>query len=87
MTEEELEKAHAVLDTKRLTLINRTVVPWLYDAVIPNGFKTPATTKLRSILQTQEVTKIFIGEELATKSVWADDPLLALEAATPGSRC
>jgi hypothetical protein len=33
MTEEDLAQTHAVLDAKRLTLVNRTVVRWLYDAV------------------------------------------------------
>jgi hypothetical protein len=32
MTEEQLAQAHAVLDAKRLTMVNRTVVRWLHDA-------------------------------------------------------
>jgi hypothetical protein len=32
MTEEELAQAHAVLDAKRLTMVNRTVDRWLHDA-------------------------------------------------------
>jgi hypothetical protein len=47
MTEEELAQAHTVLDDKRLTMVNRTVVRWLHDAVYPNASKTPATIKLR----------------------------------------
>jgi hypothetical protein len=58
MTEEEQAQAHAVLDAKRLTMVNRTVVRWLHDAVYPNASETPATIKLRSILKTPEVTKI-----------------------------
>ena len=58
MTEEELVRVHAVLDAKRLTMVNRTVVRWLHDAVYPCASETPATIKLRSILKTPEVTKI-----------------------------
>ena len=51
MTEEQLTQAHAVLDAKRLTMVNRTVVRLLHDAVYPsNTVESPATTKLRSIL-------------------------------------
>jgi hypothetical protein len=57
MTEEHLAQAHAVLDAKRLTIVNRTVVRWLNDAVYPNASETPATIKLGSILKTPEVTK------------------------------
>ncbi len=57
MTEEELDAAHAVLDAKRLTLVNRTVVRWLYDAVYPSASETPGTTKLRSIVKTPEVPR------------------------------
>jgi hypothetical protein len=66
MTEEELAQAHAVLDAKRLTMMNCTVVRWLHDAVYPNASETPATIKLRSILKTPEVTKILQGEKLTT---------------------
>jgi hypothetical protein len=66
MTEEELAQAHAVLDAKRLTMVNCTVVRWLHDAVYPNASETPATIKLRSILKTPEVTKILQGEKLTT---------------------
>jgi hypothetical protein len=59
MTEEHLAQAHAVLDAKRLTIVNRTVVRWLHDAVYPNASETPATIKLRSI-KTPEVTKIVV---------------------------
>jgi hypothetical protein len=68
MTEEELAQAHAVLDAKRLTMVNHTVVRWLHDAVYPNASETPATSKLRSILKTPEVTKILQGEKLTTES-------------------
>jgi hypothetical protein len=69
ITEEELAAAHIVLDAKRLTLFNRTVVRGLYDAVYPSASETPATTKLRSILNTPEVNKILKGEKLTTESV------------------
>ena len=55
MTEEELAQAHAVLDAKRLTIVNSTVVRWLHDAVYPCASETPATIKLRSILKTPVV--------------------------------
>jgi hypothetical protein len=71
MTEEELAQSHAVLDAKRLTMVNRTVVHWLHDAVYPNASETPATIKLRSILNTPEVIKILQGEKLTTESLWA----------------
>ena len=58
MTEVDLAQAHTVLDAKRLTMVNRTVVGGLNDAVVPNASETPATIKLRSILKTPEVTKI-----------------------------
>jgi hypothetical protein len=74
MTEEELAQAHAVLDAQRLTMVNRTVVRWLHDAVYPNASETPATLKLRSILKTPEVTKILQGEKLTTESLWAAQP-------------
>ena len=68
MKETELPAAHAVLDTKRLTPVNRTVVRELYDTVYPDDSETPATTKVRSILKTPEVTKILMGEKLASKA-------------------
>jgi hypothetical protein len=74
MTEEHLAQAHAVLDAKRLMMVNRTVVRWLHDAVYPNASETPATIKLRSILKTPEVTKILQDEKLTTESLWADQP-------------
>jgi hypothetical protein len=74
VTEEELAQAHAVLDAKRLTMVNRTVVRWLHDAVYPNASETPATIKLRSILKTPEVTKILQGEKLTTELLWAAQP-------------
>ena len=43
MTEGELQQAHAVLDAKRLMLVNRTVVRSLHDAVFSNASETPAT--------------------------------------------
>jgi hypothetical protein len=77
MTEEQLTQAHAVLDAKRLTMVNRTVVRLLHDAVYPsNTVESPATTKLRSILKTPEVTKILQGEKLPTESEWAVHPWL-----------
>jgi hypothetical protein len=66
--------AHAVLDAKRLTMVNRTVVGWLHDAVYPNDSETQATIKIRSILKTPEVTKILMGEKLTTESLWAAQP-------------
>ena len=77
MTEEQLTQAHAVLDGKRLAMVNRTVVRLLHDAVYPsNTVESPATSKLRSILKTSEVTKILQGEKLPTESKWADNPWL-----------
>ncbi len=69
-----LAPEHAVLDAKRLTIVNRTVVRWLHDAVYHNASETPATIKLRSILKTPEVIKILMGEKLTSQSVWADQP-------------
>ena len=77
MTEERLTQAHAVLDAKRLTMVNRTVVRLLHDAVYPsNTVESPATIKLRSILKTLEVTQILEGEKLPTESEWAVHPWL-----------
>ena len=58
MKETELPAAHAVLDTKRLTPVNRTVVRELYDALYPYESETPATTKLRSFLKTPEDSRV-----------------------------
>jgi hypothetical protein len=44
MTEEELVQAHAVLDAKRLTMVNRTVVSWVHDTAYPNTSETPASS-------------------------------------------
>ena len=77
MTEERLTQAHAVLDVKRLAMVNRTVVRLLHDAVYPsNTVESPATIKLRSILKTLEVTQILEGEKLPTESEWAVHPWL-----------
>ena len=77
MTEEQLAQAHAVLDVKRLAMVNRTVVRLLHDAVYPsNTVESPATIKLRSILKTLEVTQILEGEKLPTESEWAVHPWL-----------
>ena len=77
MTEDELAQAHAVLDGKRLAMVNRTVVRLLHDAVYPNNtVESPATIKLRSILKTPEVTKILQGEKMPTESEWAGNPWL-----------
>jgi hypothetical protein len=75
MMEDELTQAHAVLDAKRLTMVNRTVVRWLHDAVYPNASETPSTIKLRSILKTPEVTKILQGEKLTTKFEGMNDTI------------
>ena len=49
----------------------------MHDAVYPsNTVESPATSKLRSILKTSEVTKILQGEKLPTESKWADNPWL-----------
>jgi hypothetical protein len=77
MTEEQVTQAHAVLDGKRLAMVNRTVVRLLHDAVYPsNTVESPATTKLRTILKTPEVTNILQGEKLPTESEWAVHPWL-----------
>ena len=58
-------------------MVNRTVVRLLHDAVYPsNTVESPATSKLRSILKTPEVTKILQGEKLPTESKWAVHPWL-----------
>ena len=58
-------------------MVNRTVVRLLHDAVYPsNTVESPATTKLRSILKTPEVSKILQGEKLPTESEWAVHPWL-----------
>ena len=68
---------HAVLDGKCLATVNRTVVSLLHDAVYPsNTVESPATSKLRSILKTLEVTQILEGEKLPTESEWAVHPWL-----------
>jgi hypothetical protein len=76
MTEEELAQAHANLDAKRRTMVNRTVVRWLHDAVYPNASETPATIKPRSILKTPEA-KILQGEKLTTESSFVGNSALA----------
>jgi hypothetical protein len=55
---------HVVLDAKRLTMVNRAVVRWLYDAMYPNASETPAIIKVRFIFKTPEATKILQGEKL-----------------------
>jgi hypothetical protein len=40
----------------------------------PSACETPATIKLRSIRKTPEVTKILMGVNLTTESVWAAQP-------------
>jgi len=70
-------QTHAVLDGKRLAMVNHTVVRLLHDAVYPsNTVESSATIKLRSILKTPEVTKILQGEKLPTESEWAVHPWL-----------
>ena len=77
MTEDQLTQAHAVLDGKRLAMVNRTVLRLLHDAVYrSNTVESPATIKLRPILKTPEVTKILQGEKLPTESEWAVHPWL-----------
>jgi len=62
MPEEQLTQAHAVLDAKRLAMVDRTVVHLLHDAVYPsNTVESPATTKLRSILKTPEQRSCAVG--------------------------
>lgn len=56
-------------DAKRLTLSNRLVVRWLYDAVFPGDSETPAFTKLRSILNT-EVNKSLCAKKWITSRCW-----------------
>ena len=58
MTEEQLTQAHAVLDDKRLAMVNRTVVRLLHDAVYPsNTVESPATSKLRSSSRRQKLPR------------------------------
>ncbi len=72
MTEEQLTQAYAVLDAKRLAMVNRTVVRLLHDAVYPsNTVESPATTKFRTILKTPEVTNILqVSTQFIQDSWW-----------------
>jgi hypothetical protein len=57
-----LEKAHKVVDLKYLRQTNRMAVRIFHDAVFENPTKeTAARTKLHSILQNNEVSKILRG--------------------------
>ena len=76
MTQDELDDAHEVLDTKYLRHVNRALTRALHDAVFPGAVETIATTKLRSILKTPAVVKILAGDALGGEDTWADKPWL-----------
>ena len=61
LSEDDLIKAHDVLDAKYLREVNRTLARTLHDAVFPGGPETIATTRLRSILKTPLAAKIIAG--------------------------
>jgi hypothetical protein len=52
INQDELSKAHDVLDAKYLREVNRNLALTLHDAVFSGGLETVATTRLRSILKT-----------------------------------
>ena len=76
LTEDELSKAHDVLDAKYLREVNRTLARTLHDAVFPGGLETIATTRLRSILKTPLVAKIIAGEGVGGENLWTAEPWL-----------
>ena len=74
LSEDELIKAHDVLDAKYLREVNRTRT--LYDAVFPGGSETIATTRLRSILKTPQAARIIAGEVVGEENLWRTQPWL-----------
>ena len=76
LTEDELIKAHEVLDGKFLREINRTLARTLHDAVFPGGPETAATTRLRSILKTPLAAKIIAGDVVGKENLWSTRPWL-----------
>ena len=69
LTEDELIKAHEVLDGKFLREINRTLARTLHDAIFPGGPETAATTRLRSILKTPLAAKIIAGDVVGKENL------------------
>ena len=77
LTEDELSKAHDVLDAKYLREVNRTLARILHDAVFSGvGLETIATTRLRSILKTLLAAKIIAGEVVGGENLWCTQPWL-----------
>ena len=70
LSEDELTKAHEVLDAKYLREVNRTLARTLHDAVFPSGgAETNATTRLRSILKSPLAAKIIAGEAVGKEAL------------------
>jgi len=76
LSEDELIKAHDVLDAKYLREVNRTLARTLHDAVFSGGSETIATTRLRSILKTPLAAKIIAGEVVGGENLWCTRPWL-----------
>ena len=76
LTEDELSKAHDVLDAKYLREVNRTLARTLHDAVFLGGSETIAITRLRSILKTPLAAKIIAGEVAGEENLWCTQPWL-----------
>ena len=74
LSEDDLIKAHDVLDVKYLREVNRTLSRTLHDAVFSGGSETIATTRLRSILKTPHVAKIIAGEVVGGENLWCVQP-------------
>ena len=73
--EAELKKAHKAVDLKYLRHMNRTAVRLLHDAVFEHPQKeTPARTKLHSILQNSEVSRILRGAIDDDDGAWVSEP-------------
>ena len=74
LTEDELSKAHDVLDVKYLREVNRTLARILHDAVFSGGLETIATTRLRSILKPPLAAKIIAGQVVGGENLWCTQP-------------
>ena len=73
--EDMLAQAHKILDRKHFARENMRLVRLLDDTVFSDGQdETVSTTKLRSILKGQSVTKILAGESSADEPNWIKAP-------------
>ena len=73
--EDMLAQAHKILDRKHFARENMRLVRLLDDTVFSDGQdETVSTTKLRSILKGQSVTKILAGESSADEPDWIKAP-------------